>query len=40
MPDDMVNDDGNFPSDAFFEYARPLVGELPGYADLDFARVK
>jgi 6-phosphofructokinase 1 len=37
MPDAMISEDGNFPSDAFFEYARPLVGELPEYAELRFA---
>ena len=40
MPDAMINEDGNFPSEVFLEYARPLVGELPEYADLDFDRVR
>ncbi len=34
MPEDFLNETGNFPSEAFFEYARPLVGELPSYAEL------
>lgn len=34
MPDAMINEAGNFPTDRFFEYLRPLVGELPRYADL------
>lgn len=36
MPDAMINEDGNFPTEAFFDYLRPLVGELPEYADLRF----
>ena len=36
MPDAMINEAGNFPSEAFLDYARPLVGELPEYADLRF----
>ncbi|MBT8402305.1 MAG: phosphofructokinase, partial [Gemmatimonadetes bacterium] len=39
MPDAMINEDGNFPSEAFFGYARPLVGDLPEHADLDFERI-
>lgn len=37
MPENFLNDAGNFPSEAFFEYARPLVGELPEYAELNYA---
>lgn len=40
MPDAMINERGNFPSDAFLAYARPLVGELPAYADLRFEPVE
>ncbi|HUU15511.1 MAG TPA: 6-phosphofructokinase [Sedimentisphaerales bacterium] len=29
MPDEFINDDGNGVTDAFIEYAMPLVGELP-----------
>ena len=36
MPDAMINQAGNFPSDAFLEYLRPLVGEMPEYAELQF----
>lgn len=36
MPDAMINEAGNFPTPAFLEYVRPLVGELPEYADLRF----
>lgn len=40
MPDAMIDEAGNFPSEAFMEYARPLVGELPEYADLRFERIE
>ncbi|MBN1555659.1 MAG: diphosphate--fructose-6-phosphate 1-phosphotransferase [Phycisphaerae bacterium] len=36
MPENFLNEAGNFPSEAFFEYARPLVGELPEYAELKY----
>lgn len=36
MPDAMINADGNFPTEAFFDYLRPLVGDLPEYAELRF----
>lgn len=29
MPDEFINDHGNGITDAFVEYAMPLVGELP-----------
>jgi len=34
MPDTMINEAGNFPTEAFLDYARPLVGELPEFATL------
>lgn len=37
MPENFLNKAGNFPSEAFFEYARPLVGDLPEYAELKYA---
>ncbi len=40
MPENFLNAEGNFPSEAFFEYARPLVGELPQYAELKYAPAK
>ncbi|MBN1943438.1 MAG: diphosphate--fructose-6-phosphate 1-phosphotransferase [Phycisphaerae bacterium] len=40
MPDHFLNEAGNFPSEAFFEYARPLVGELPEYAELKYTSAK
>ena len=39
MPDEMINEAGNFPTDAFLDYLRPLVGALPEYADLRFEPV-
>jgi 6-phosphofructokinase 1 len=36
MPDKMINAEGNFPSEAFLEYARPLVGELPEFVNLKY----
>ncbi len=35
MDDEFINEAGNFPSEAFLDYLRPLVGPLP-----DFARLK
>ncbi len=40
MPDAMINERGNFPTEAFFDYLRPLVGDLPEYADLRFDPVE
>ena len=36
MPDEFISKDGDFVTDAFLDYIRPLVGELPQYAGLDF----
>lgn len=40
MPDEMINDRGNFPTTAFLDYLRPLVGDLPEYASLRLDRVE
>lgn len=40
MPDEMINAAGNFPSEAFLEYARPLVGELAEFAELKYVPAK
>jgi 6-phosphofructokinase 1 len=40
MPDGMINEAGNFPSEAFFQYLRPLAGELPEYTDLRFEPIE
>lgn len=34
LPDDYINAEGNFVTDAFLDYLRPLVGEMPSYARL------
>lgn len=34
MPDEFINEQGNFITDEFLDYIRPLVGELPRYASL------
>ncbi|UCF36522.1 MAG: diphosphate--fructose-6-phosphate 1-phosphotransferase [Acidobacteriota bacterium] len=34
VPREFISDDGLFVTDAFLEYARPLLGELPVYASL------
>jgi len=40
MPDAFLNQAGNFPSEAFLEYLRPLVGELPEFAELKYQPAK
>lgn len=35
MPDDFINEEGNFVSDKFIAYAKPLVGEMPNYVRLE-----
>ena len=34
MPDEFINAEGNFITDAFLDYIRPLIGELPNYVKL------
>lgn len=36
MPDEYINEAGNYPSQAFIDYLRPLLGELPRYAQLKY----
>jgi ATP-dependent phosphofructokinase / diphosphate-dependent phosphofructokinase len=36
MPDEFINKDGNFVTDAFMKYLRPLVGDLPEYTKLAY----
>ena len=39
LPAEYINEAGNFVTDAFLEYARPLIGDpLPPYARLDYVR--
>ncbi len=40
MPDKFIHRDGMFVTKAFLDYVRPLVGELPAYADLTIKRAK
>ena len=35
MPRRFINGEGNFVTDAFYEYIRPLVGEIPDYAVIE-----
>lgn len=34
MPDEFINKEGNFVTDAFTRYLKPLVGDLPDYTKL------
>ena len=40
MPDKFIRRDGMFVTKAFLDYAQPLVGELPTYANLTIKRTK
>ena len=40
MPDNYIRKDGLFVTKAFLDYARPLVGEFPDYANLTIKRAK
>jgi ATP-dependent phosphofructokinase / diphosphate-dependent phosphofructokinase len=40
MPDHFISKDGMFVTKAFLDYAAPLVGELPAYANLTIRRAK
>ncbi len=40
LPDEFINPQGNFVTDAFLEYLRPLVGEMPKYAQLSNKKVR
>lgn len=35
MPRDFINERGNFVTDKFYEYMKPLVSDLPHYVELD-----
>ncbi|MCK4850799.1 MAG: diphosphate--fructose-6-phosphate 1-phosphotransferase [Phycisphaerae bacterium] len=39
MPDEYINAAGNFVTDAFLDYLRPLVGRLPKYATLKMDKI-
>jgi len=36
MDDKYINTSGNFVTDEYIEYIKPLVGELPRYSELNF----
>jgi 6-phosphofructokinase 1 len=36
MPNEFINDEGNFVTDKFRDYISPLIGELPRYANLEY----
>lgn len=40
MPDEYIDSSGMWVTDAFIKYLKPLVGELPHFADLEFKPVK
>ncbi|MCU0376724.1 MAG: diphosphate--fructose-6-phosphate 1-phosphotransferase [Bacteroidales bacterium] len=40
MPEEYFNGEGNFVSDAFMEYMKPLTGELPDFVQLEKIMVK
>lgn len=40
MPDEYINQEGNFVTDAFLDYLRPLVGAMPNYAQLSNKNVQ
>ena len=35
MPDEYINSQGTFVTDAFLKYVRPLIGQLPKYVKLE-----
>ena len=39
MPDDYINEEGNFIKDKFLEYIQPLIGPLPEYTKLNYNKV-
>jgi hypothetical protein len=36
MDDKYINDQGNFITDEYIKYIRPLVGKLPRYSELKY----
>ena len=40
VPDEFINEAGNFVTDAYIEYAQPLIGELPEYVRFEKIAVK
>jgi len=40
LPDEFINAEGNFVTDAFIDYMLPLVGKMPEYVKLDAKKVE
>jgi len=40
VPDEFINEAGNFVTEAYIEYAKPLIGDLPEYVRLEKIAVK
>ena len=40
MDDKYINAQGNFVTDEYIDYIKPLVGELPEYSELKYARAR
>ncbi|MBA7585952.1 Pyrophosphate--fructose 6-phosphate 1-phosphotransferase [subsurface metagenome] len=40
MDDKYINARGNFVTDEYIKYIKPLVGELPNYSELNFIKHK
>lgn len=40
LPEEFINDEGNFVTDAFIKYAGPIVGELPDIGKLNYFSIK
>ncbi|GAH56292.1 unnamed protein product, partial [marine sediment metagenome] len=40
MDDKYINAQGNFVTDEYIQYIKPLVGELPSYSELNFIKHK
>lgn len=40
IDDKYINDQGNFVTDEYIKYIKPLVGELPSYSELNFIKNK
>ncbi len=40
LPEEFINDEGNFVTEAFIKYAGPIVGELPDIGKLNYFSIK
>jgi ATP-dependent phosphofructokinase / diphosphate-dependent phosphofructokinase len=40
MEDKYINSQGNFVTDAYIKYIKPLIGKLPSYSELNFIKYK